>query len=229
MHPSPPSGPDQPHGQGQPSQHLQQGGQGYPQPPQQFQQGGQGYPQPPLPQAPGQNPGPGRPYGVPGSPVPPPPQFNGSPGSTDAMPGQALAVRILMFIGGPCGIILFFVVAAVTLFGVGLTAAAGAAAQVDSPTAALGTMGAMGAVGALIPLAYGVASIWIAAVMGRRTPKVHRAVVIFNIAALAVLALNIVLMISMGAGGASVLIPVVFHGVMTGLMFAPNVRAFYNS
>ena len=218
MHPSPPTGPNQPYGQGQPQQHLQQGG--------------QGYPQPPLPQVPGQNPGPGQPYGVPGRPVPGPPQFKGSPGAPDAMPGPALAVRILMFIGGPCGIVLSGIVAVMALLSAGIWAATDASAQamgvdVDSP---IGSIAALGGVGAVVPLVYGISSIWIAAIMGRRQNKTLRAVVIFNITALVILVLNIITLITMGMqGNVWVVIPVLFHGTMTGLMFLPSVKAFYKS
>ncbi len=212
MHPSPPPGPNQPYGQSQPVQHLPQGG--------------QGYPQPPLPQAPGHNPGPGQPYGVPGSPIPGPPQFKGGPDTTETMPGPALAVRILMFVGGPCGVVLGLIIVAMTLVGSGASAAVGALAQVDSPAA---TIAALGGVAALVPLAYGVASIWIAALMGRRRNKMLRAVIVFNITALLILVLNIIALVTLGMqGNIWVVIPVLFHGTMTGLMFLPSVRAFYN-
>lgn len=211
MHPSPPSDPNQPHGYGQP-QHY----------PQQPQQGGYGYPQPPVPQGPG-----GHPYGAPGGP-PPHPHFNGAPGNPDTMPGAATTVRVLMFIGGPIGILLGLFLGGVVLLGVGVGAAAGSSAEVSNSelTAALGILGAVGGFVALIPLVYGVASTWLAAVMGRRKSGVYWSVVAFNIVALLLLVLNVIAAISTESGPGA-LIPFAFHATMTGLMFAPKVRAFY--
>lgn len=219
MHPSPPSGPNQPHGYGQQPQHPQQ-----PQQPQHPQQGGYGYPQQPMPQGPG-----GHPYGAPGGP-PPPPHFNGAPGNPDTMPGMALTVRILMFIGGPVGILLGLGLGVIFL---GL--AGGGAAMNNSSgapdaelNAMLGVLGALGILIALIPLTYGIASTWLAAVMGRRKKGVYWGVVAFNIVALLLLVLNVISAIAM-EGPPGALIPFAFHATMTGLMFAPKVRAFYGA
>ncbi|GHC92053.1 hypothetical protein GCM10007079_40250 [Nocardiopsis terrae] len=206
MHPSSSPDPHQPPGQGQQPQYPQQGGYG-------------GYPQGPAA---------GQPYGAPGGPVPPPPQYGAAPGAPDTMPGAATTVRVLMFIGGPIGIILGLILGGVTLLGVGVGAAAGSASEASGSelTAALGVLGALGALVALIPLVYGVASTWLAAVMGRRRTGVYWGVVAFNIVALLILVLHVFAAISMeGAPGS--LIPFVFHATMTGLMFAPKVRAFY--
>ncbi|MGW5878374.1 hypothetical protein ACWFMI_17680 [Nocardiopsis terrae] len=205
MHPSSSPDPHQPPGQGQQPQYPQQGGYGHP-----------------------QGPAAGQPYGAPGGPVPPPPQYGAAPGTPDTMPGAATTVRVLMFIGGPIGIILGLILGGITLLGVGVGAAAGSASEASGSelTAALGVLGALGALVALIPLVYGVASTWLAAVMGRRKTGVYWGVVAFNVVALLILVLHVFAAISMeGAPGG--LIPFVFHATMTGLMFAPKVRAFY--
>ncbi|WP_431873068.1 hypothetical protein [Nocardiopsis eucommiae] len=212
MYPSPPSGPNQPYGQGQPPQHQQQGG--------------YGYPQQPMPHGPG----PGHPYGgAPGAPIPPP-HFHGAPGVPDAMPGQATTVRVLMFIGGPVGILFGLLLGALVLFGVGLGAAAGSSPEVDSAEMAgmIGVFGALGAVVALIPLVYGIVSTTLAAKMGKRSKGVYWGVVVFNIVAALVLVLNVVASIVMEESPSS-LIPLAFHATMTGLMFAPRVRQFYGA
>ncbi|MCP3013474.1 hypothetical protein NGM33_09020 [Nocardiopsis dassonvillei] len=206
MHPSPPSGP----GPGQPP---------YPQQPQHPHQGGYGYPQP-------QGPG-GHPYGALGGP-PPPPRFDGAPGNPDTMPGAATAVRVLMFIGGPIGILFGVLLGGMVLLGVGLGAAAGSSAEVSDPalTTALGLLSVVGGFVALIPLVYGIASTWLAAIMGRRKSGVYWGVVAFNIVASLILVAGIIGSVSMEEPPTA-LLQLAFHGTMTGLMFAPKVRAFY--
>jgi hypothetical protein len=213
VHPSPPSGPNQPYGQGQPQQ-PQQGGYGYPQQPQQGgyghpqqpQQGGYGHPQQPMPQ--------GQPYGA-----PVPPQFGGAPGAPESLPGGGIAVRVLMFIGGPIGII-FGALAAIGFM------AAGSDPELQRELAVAGAPGvealmALGAIIALVPIVYGIASTTLAGFMGRRKAGVYWGVVAFNIIALLILGLLLI------TGGFLMLIPIAFHGTMTGLMFMSQVRAFY--
>lgn len=210
MYPSPPSGPNQPYGQGHPPQH---------------QQGGYGYPQAPMPHGPG----PGQPYGAPGAPVPPP-HFHGGPGASESLPGPGVAVRVLMFIGGPVGILLGLGVGLMVLLGVGMGTAAGSSPEVDSAEmmGMVGVFGALGVVVALIPLVYGIVSTTLAAKMGKRSKGVYWGVVVFNVIASLLLVLNVIASIAMEAAPSS-LIPLAFHVTMTGLMFAPTVRRFYGA
>jgi hypothetical protein len=111
---------------------------------------------------------------------------------------------------------------------VGLGAAAGSSAEVSDPalTTALGLLSVVGGFVALIPLVYGIASTWLAAVMGRRKSGVYWGVVAFNIVASLILVVGIIGSVSMDEPPTA-LLQLAFHGTMTGLMFAPKVRAFY--
>jgi hypothetical protein len=213
VYPTPPSGPQQPYGQGHPPQH--------PQGPPQHQQGGYGYPQQPMQHGHG----PGQPYGAPGAP---PPQFHGSPGAPDTMPGPATTVRVLMFIGGPVGILLGLIIGVFVALGVGVGAAAGTASEASGAEVAgmVGVLGALGAFFALIPLVYGIVSTTLAARMGKRTKGLYWGVVVFNIVSALLLVLNLVSALAM-EGAPTSLLPLAFHATMTGLMFAPKVREFY--
>lgn len=217
MHPTPPSGHNQPYGHGQqpyPQQppHPQQGGYGQPPHP---QQGGYGHPQQPVPQGP-----PG--YGQPQGPPPPYP----APLAPDTMPGQATTVRVLMFIGGACGILLGLLFGVILLFGVGLGVST--ASEINDPefNTMMGVFGALGLIMALIPLVYGIASTWLAAVMGRRKSGVYWGVVIFNILASLFLVFGIILSLAVEEPPTGI-IPLAFHATMTGLMFSSKVKAFY--
>jgi hypothetical protein len=144
------------------------------------------------------------------------------------MPGAATAVRVLMFIGGPIGILFGVLLGGMVLLGVGLGAAAGSSAEVSDPalTMALGLLSVVGGFVALIPLVYGIASTWLAAIMGRRKSGVYWGVVAFNIVASLILVAGIIGSVSMEEPPTA-LLQLAFHGTMTGLMFAPKVRAFY--
>lgn len=220
MHPTPPPGPNQPYGHGQ-QPHPQQGGYGQPPHPQQGgyghppqpQQGGYGYPQPPAPQ------GPPPPYPAPLAP--------------DTMPGQATTVRVLMFIGGAGGFLYTLFIGGLVLLGVGMGAAASttaSASDMGDPelNSTIGVFAALGIVAALVPLVYGIASTWLAAVMGRRKSGVYWGVIIFNVIAVLILLLGIGGQIYMETTPGGVL-PLLFHTVMIGLMFPARVKAFYGS
>ncbi|MEU3019295.1 hypothetical protein ABZ635_18100 [Nocardiopsis sp. NPDC007018] len=208
MYSTPPSGPQQPYGQGQP-----------PQP----QQGGYGYPQQPVPHGHG----PAQPYGAPGGPVPPP-HFNGAPGAPATLPGPGVTVRVLMFIGGPVGILLGLILAVVVMLGVGVGVAANSASETGGADI-MGMVGALGALGflfALIPLTYGIISTVLATKMGQQKKGVYWGVVAFNIVASLFLVLGVISALAMETAPSNV-VPLAFHATMTGLMFAPSVRRFY--
>lgn len=171
------------------------------------------YPEPPQGQGYG--------YPTPAGQVPPPPVtvFQGD----QTLPGTGTTVRVLMFIGGPIGILLGAVLGILLLFVVGGGAALNSVAEAPDEEfgAALGFLGALGAVVALIPLGYGIVSTALAAFMGRRKKGVFWGVVAFNLASALFL---LVLVIS---GDSVSLIPLAVHCLMTILMFTPRVRAHY--
>ncbi|MBB5491686.1 MAG: hypothetical protein JK586_00160 [Nocardiopsis sp. BM-2018] len=131
------------------------------------------------------------------------------------MPVGAKAVRVLMFIGGPVGILLglFSGLLAMASFGF-------------APDGGAEGFGGRSLILTVIPLIYGVASIALASMMGRRTKKVHEGVVYFNIAAIALLVILALVTLLTGAPFDG-LIPLIFHGVMLGLMYSASVKAFY--
>ncbi len=131
------------------------------------------------------------------------------------MPVGAKVVRVLMFIGGPVGILL-------GLFS-GLLAMASFGFAPDGGSEGFGFRSLILTV---IPLIYGVASIALASMMGRRTKKVHEGVVYFNIAAIALLVILALVTLLTGAPFDG-LIPLIFHGVMLGLMYSAKVKAYY--
>lgn len=120
------------------------------------------------------------------------------------IPGQGRVVRTLMFIGGTIGIVLGLFLGALYLFG-----------------SELASYGAWGVVSALIASGYGVFSVTLAALMGRRKKGVFRGVVAFNVAA------SLFPLLFVVPGDSSSGVPPAFHTVMTGLTFTPRVRAHY--
>ncbi|WP_249187577.1 hypothetical protein [Nocardiopsis sp. MG754419] len=140
------------------------------------------------------------------------------------MPGSAVTVRVLMFIGGACGLLLGLLFWAIA----GLTTAGGRVGQevlmgmqnAGMPLSAAEAGLLLGVAGA-IPLVYGVVSVVLASLLGRRSVGVMWATVIFQ--ALAAL----VLIIALVNGGFGSVIPLFFAVGMIVLMVLPITRAFY--
>lgn len=151
-------------------------------------------------------------YGFPAE-VPPPPVFHSVP---QTMPGPAIAVRVLMFIGGPIGILLGAFLGAVALLGFGVGEMAG-----EADEGAFSFLAAFTGVIALIPLIYGIVSTTLAALMGRRRKGLFWGVVVFQTIASLILLLWAIL------GDYLSLVPLAFAVVMIGLMFTSRVREFY--
>ena len=166
------------------------------------QHGGYGYPQ--TPASPG------------GPPAPMMPHY-------DTVPGQATTVRVLMFIGGPIGIVFGLFIGFIALLGFGTGQLVEGLEQEGVESGAFSFMA--GAVGlfALIPFGYGFASTVLAALMGRRKKGIYWATVAFNIAAALVLVLFVI------SGDYLMLVPLAFHTTMAALMFVPRVRVFYGA
>lgn len=164
------------------------------------QQGGYGYPQPPV--SPGGPPAPMMPH-------------------DDTVPGQATTVRVLMFIGGPIGIVVGLVIGFIALLGFGTGQLVEGLNEGDVDSGAFSFLA--GAVGlfALIPFVYGFASTLLAALMGRRKKGIYWGTVAFNIAAALFLVLFVI------SGDYLMLVPLAFHTTMAALMFVPRVRVFY--
>lgn len=155
-----------------------------------------------------------------------PPTAPGAPGADPArMPGTAITVRVLMFIGGAFGL----------LFGglmwltAGMAASGGRAGEevlrtleqmgVPMSGAEAGTLFAvMGA----IPFVYGLISVALASFMGRRSTVILWSVVVFQGLAALLLVINII----SGAFGA--LVPLAFAILMLVLMLLESTRAYYS-
>jgi hypothetical protein len=172
--------------------------------------------QPPYgPNTGGQNPYQQGPPGYPGTPQQP----------SGKMPGTAITVRVLMFIGGVTGL----------LFG-GLVLLMGAAAGGDNAFAQGFAEGAQEAGGYIDPadvalamvffgviaLVYGIVSTALASFMGKRSPAVLWLIVVFqSLAALS-------LVFSVLGGGFLALVPMLFAIGMITLMVLPGTRAYYS-
>ena len=169
----------------------------------------------------------------PGGPYPPPHEqygghprpMPGAPGAGPAkMPGAAITVRVLMFIGGACGLLLGGLVWLAAAMAVG-GGPAGEEMQRAMEETGLplsnAEAGVLFAVVGAIPFVYGVVSIALAAFMGRRSPVVLWSVVVFQ--ALAALSL----VVSLVSGGFGTIVPLIFAIVMIVLMLLESTRAYY--
>lgn len=158
-------------------------------------------------------------YGHPGQHMPPPP---GMPvQDPDKMPGTAVTVRVLMFIGGGIGVLIALAVGLLGLLGVGLGQATGSLAQDPEAAMAGNIIGGLALLVALVPLVYAVISIVLAAKMGKRSSGVFWGIVSFQGVAAALMLLNVIL------GEPGSFIPLFFAALMLTLMFLPDSRAYY--
>ncbi|WP_285728501.1 hypothetical protein [Nocardiopsis sp. ATB16-24] len=169
----------------------------------------------------------------PGGPYPPqhgqygghPQSVPGAPGTGPArMPGPVITVRVLMFIGGACGLLLGGLVWLTAAMAVSEGPAGEemrrALEETGLPLSGAEAGALFAAVGA-IPFVYGVISIVLAAFMGRRSPVVLWSVVVFQ--ALAALSL----VVSVFSGGFGSIVPLIFAIVMIVLMLLESSRAYY--
>ncbi|WP_026122962.1 hypothetical protein [Nocardiopsis halotolerans] len=169
---------------------------------------------------PGQQPQDPQPYG--NHPQPP-----GVPvsGRGVGMPGAAITVRVLMFIGGVCGVLLgvlmWLAAVAVTAEGeLGESFMRGVREASGMPLSG-GEAGMLFAVVGAVPFVYGVVSLLLASLMGRRSPAVLWSVVVFQ----GLVALFLLFNVFTGALGA--LIPLAFAILMIVLMLLGSTRDYY--
>lgn len=137
------------------------------------------------------------------------------------MPGTAITVRVLMFIGGGLGVLLALGVGLLGLLGVGMGQATGSLTQDPDAAMAGNIIGGLALVVALIPLTYGVVSIVLAAKMGKRSSVIFWSVIGFQGVAAAITLINVI------AGETSGVIPLFFAALMLSLMLLPVTRAYY--
>lgn len=172
-------------------------------------------PQPPYgPNSGGQSPYQQGPPGYPGVPEQP----------SGRMPGTAITVRVLMFIGGVVGILFGGPLLLIAVlaggdneFSQGLAEGLqDAGAHVDSAEAAI----VMAIVGGVM-FAYGIASTALASFMGRRSAVVLWLVVVFQVLVALLLVLGVV------GGGLLSSVPLFFAIGMIVLMVIPATRAYY--
>jgi hypothetical protein len=157
--------------------------------------------------------------GHPGSPA------GAGRGNADGMPGTAVTVRVLMFIGGAFGLLfggLMWLVAAMAASG-GQIGEQVRRALEDTGMAMSGAEAAtfFGVMGA-VPFVYGIVSIVLASLMGRRSPVILWAVVVFQVLAALVLVVNLF------TGGFAAVIPLLFTIAMIVLMLLGSTRAYYS-
>ena len=184
-------------------------------------------------------PAPGEQYPSAGQYAPGPEQYGGHPTYTpgaygaygsygahrDKMPPPAIVVRVLMFIGGACGLLF----GGMMWLAAGLAASGGQAGeemrrameQAGVPMSGAEAGVFLGLVGA-IPFVYGVISLLLASLMGRRSTAVLWSVVIFQGLAALLLVLNIVT----GAFGS--IVPLIFAVVLIVPMLGESTRAYYS-
>lgn len=155
----------------------------------------------------------------------PPYAFGTSGAARDKMPGPAIAVRVLMFIGGVCGLLL----GGMTWLGAVLATGSGQAGeemrrameQTGMPMSGAEAGAFLGLIG-VIPFVYGVISILLASLMGRRSPAVLWSVVVFQALA------GLLLLVNILSGAFAWIIPLIFAIVMIVLMLLEGTRAYYS-
>lgn len=170
---------------------------------------------------------PGNPYqqgasGYPGQPGPP--AYPGVPQQSDKMPGTAITVRVLMFIGGVVGLLfggLVLILGAAAggegEFADGFAEGVGEAGVYVDPADVVIVMLIAGAV----MFVYGLVSTILASFMGKRSGAILWGIVVFQ--ALAALSL----LVNMFTGAFGSVIPLFFAIGMIVLMLVPASRAYY--
>ncbi|MEU3019294.1 MULTISPECIES: hypothetical protein [unclassified Nocardiopsis] len=152
------------------------------------------------------------------------PGYPGVPQGPAKMPGTAITVRVLMFIGGVFGLLFGGLVLLMALlaggdneFSQGFAEGVGESGVYMDPADVVAFMAIMGG----IMLVYGIASTVLASVMGRRGGGVLWSIVVFQ--ALAAL----VLLVNLFTGAIASVIPLFFAIGMIVLMVVPVTRAYY--
>lgn len=139
------------------------------------------------------------------------------------MPGAAITVRTLMFVGGAVGVLLGLLFCCVTMMSLLDEELARTFLEGDRPNTAMsGAEGArfFGLLGA-ITLLYGVPSLLLASRMRDRDTAALWSVVGFQVLA------ALVLVVFMALGRDGLLVPLLFAVGMNGLMLTPRVRDYY--
>lgn len=144
--------------------------------------------------------------------------------SSDKMPGTAITVRVLMFIGGAVGILFGGLLLLMALlaggdneFSQGFAEGVQETGAYVDPTAVAIVMAIMGG----IMFLYGIVSTALASFMGRRSAVVLWLIVVFQGLAALSLVLGVV------TGGFLGLVPLLFTIGMIVLMVIPATRAYY--
>jgi hypothetical protein len=202
-----------------------------PQPPHDPHSGGQSpYPGGQNPYPGDQNPYPGGQSPYPGGQNPyqqGPPGYQGAPeAKSDKMPGTAITVRVLMFIGGVSGLLLGGVVLLIGLMAGGDNEfSQGFAEGVQETGVNVGSAEiiAVLAITGGVMFVYGLLSTALASFMGRRSGGILWSIVVFQALAALLLLVNIFT----GAVGSAV--PLLFAIGMIVLMVVPASRSYYTS
>lgn len=188
--------------------------------------------QPEQPQPYGAPPGPAGPYGGHPDPYGAPPDPYGAPSGPQSgsqeparMPGTAIAVRVLMFIGGVFGLLFggLFLLSGIFLTGDNEVTRefAEVSSEMGMAVSAAEVAGVLMVLGT-VTLAYGLLSTALASFMGRRSPVVLWLIVAFHVLAALTLVFSMV-----GAGDVFSSIPFLFAVGMIIMMVLPVTRAYY--
>lgn len=154
------------------------------------------------------------------------PPYQPGPAVPSKMPGSAITVRVLMFIGGVIGVLLGLLLWLLAVVATGddqfsrdfLAGMEEGGLPLNGGEAGL-FLGIMGG----IPFLYGALSILLASLMGRRSVAILWSVVVFQILAALFLLFTIV------TGGFASILPLLFAIGMVVLMLLPITRAFYEN
>lgn len=156
-----------------------------------------------------------------------PPGYPGAPGpKSEKMPGTAITVRVLMFIGGVSGLLLGGVILLIGLLAGGDNEFSQVFAEsVQEAGVNVGTaeIVAVLAVTGGVMFVYGLVSTALASFMGRRSGGILWSVVVFQ--ALAAL----LLLVNMFTGVVGSVVPLLFAIGMIVLMVVPASRNYYTS
>lgn len=163
--------------------------------------------------------------GYPGQPGPP--VYPGVPQQPDRIPGAAITVRVLMFIGGVVGLVFggFALVMGVAAGGEGAFAeefAAGVEEGAGMPVDPASIVVLMLISGGIM-FGYGLVSTVLASFMGKRSAAVLWGVVVFQVL------VSLFLLVSVIFGGIASVVPLLFAIGMIVLMLIPASRDYYTS
>ncbi|WP_201294910.1 MULTISPECIES: proline-rich domain-containing protein [unclassified Nocardiopsis] len=153
------------------------------------------------------------------------PPYAPEAGSPAKMPGTAVTVRVLMFIGGVCGLllgVLMWLAAAMASGDNEFSQEFQRGMEESGLRISGGEAGTLFFLVGLVPFVYGVVSVALASFMGRRSPVILWSVVVFQALAALVLILGVL------SGGIGSLIPLAVTIAMIVLMLLAGTRAYYS-